>query len=279
MSVSTAIGMVSESLQNLLSGEMAFIPAAKVTILAPDEGGGDRRINLFLYKVQENPTFKNADWQAKPGDPSKLLPPPLSLNLFYLMTPYAPSDAETGNITAHELLGEAMRVFYANPVVPPTYLVDGLKDAREEIRIVQNTLDLEELSRVWSTFTQPFRLSILYQVSVVQIDMPAASERVMAKRIRQIGIPDVRAPFQPPSVNQIAPISGPRGAIVTFQGENLAGWQAYVTLMGTLIADGKALTQDQFTVSLPATLSPGFHEIRVDISHLFRRVFLFEVTG
>ena len=50
MSVSTAIGMVSESLQNLLRGEMEF--TTKVTILAPDEGGGDRRINLFLYKVQ-----------------------------------------------------------------------------------------------------------------------------------------------------------------------------------------------------------------------------------
>ena len=106
------------------------------------------------------------------------------------MTPYAPNDPETGNVTAHELLGEAMRVFYANPVVPQNYLVDGLKAAREELRIIQNTLDLEELSRVWSTFTQPFRLSILYQISVVQIDLLAESERAMPKRCDR----DVRAP-------------------------------------------------------------------------------------
>ena len=43
MSASTAIGMVSESLRNLLTGEMVFMPAVKVTVLAPDEAGGDRR--------------------------------------------------------------------------------------------------------------------------------------------------------------------------------------------------------------------------------------------
>ena len=55
MSASTAIGMVSESLRNLLVGEMTLGSAVNVTILAPDEASGERRINLFLYKVQENP--------------------------------------------------------------------------------------------------------------------------------------------------------------------------------------------------------------------------------
>lgn len=87
MSASTAIGMVSESLRNLLVGEMTLSPPVNVTILAPDESGGDRRINLFLYKVQENPSLKNLDWQVKRGEPTRLVPPPLSLNLFYLMTP------------------------------------------------------------------------------------------------------------------------------------------------------------------------------------------------
>lgn len=48
MSASTAIGMVSESLRNLLVGEMTLSPPVNVTILAPDESGGDRRINLFF---------------------------------------------------------------------------------------------------------------------------------------------------------------------------------------------------------------------------------------
>jgi hypothetical protein len=284
MSVSTAIGMVSESLRSLLIGEMNLSPAVNVTILAPDETQGNRRVNLFLYKVQENPSLKNVDWQVKRGEPSQLVPPPLSLNLFYLITPYANNDPQTGNSTVHEILGEAMRVLYENPIVPQDYLDPGLQDAREQIKIMQNTLNLEELSQVWSTFTQPFRLSVLYEISVVQLDMLSESERAMASRVRQIGVPDVRAPFKPPVVEDIEPISGPVGTVITFGGENLSGWQAYVTMMRRLILDGEELAEDSFSITIPTELSPGqpmppgFHEIIIDISHLFRRTFFFEVT-
>jgi hypothetical protein len=278
MSASTAIGMVSESLRNLLVGEMDLSPPVPVTVLAPDESSSNRRINLFLYKVQENQAFKNMDWQVKRGSPDILVPPPLSLNLSYLMTPYAPNDTVTGNATAHEILGEAMRVFYENPIVPHDYLVEGLQDAREQLQIIQNTLDMEELARVWSTFTQPFRLSVLYQVSVVQLDMLPASERPMPKRVLQTGVPDVRMPFSPPVVSDIAPLSGPAGTSITVHGQHLAGWRAYVMVMGRKLLDAQELTQDQFTVTLPANLPPGFHEIRVDISHLFRKTFFFEMT-
>ena len=126
MSASTAIGMVSASLRNLLLGEMRLTPPLDVTILAPDETGSERRINLFLYKLAENPFLKNQDVTVKPGSPNQLVPAPLSLNLFYLMTPYAPNDSQTGNASAHQILGEAMRVFYENPVVPKEYLDAGL---------------------------------------------------------------------------------------------------------------------------------------------------------
>ena len=279
MSVATAIGMVSQSLQNLLIGEMTLGTDVGVTILAPDEGGGTKRINLFLYKVQENSFLKNMEWQVNPVDPAKLVPPPLSLNLFYLMTAYAPNDPATGNSTAHEYLGEAMRAFYENPIVPEDYLVEGLKDAREQIKIMLNTLDMEELSQVWNTFTQPFRLSALYAVSVVQLDMLSESEKTIAKRVRQIGVPDVRAPFNPPIVEKLEPISGPVGTVITFHGKNLSDWKAYVTLMRRQIIDGVKITANSFTMTIPANLPKGFHEIRVDISHLFRRIFFFEVTS
>ena len=61
MSVSTALGLVSASLRNLLVGEMRLSPTVPVTIMAPDEPGGDQRINLFLYKIEENAFLKNED--------------------------------------------------------------------------------------------------------------------------------------------------------------------------------------------------------------------------
>lgn len=283
MSASTAIGMVSESLRNLLLSKMQFYPLPGVTILAPDESstGSSNRINLFLYRVQENPAFKNMDWQMKSGSADTLKPPPLSLNLYYLMTSYAANDMETGNSAAHAILGEAMRVFHENPIVPKEYLVEGLQDARERIQIIPNNLNIDELAQVWSTFTQPYRLSVLYQITVVQIDSPDREHR-KAPRVRQVGVPMVRAPFNPPYVERIEPICGLENVstVVTFHGQNLIGWRAYVWVMGKPLPDGEGqeLVEDRFEVTLPAGLSPGFHELRVDISHLFRRTFFFEVT-
>src|SRR3990167_7988742 len=170
MSVATAIGRVGEALRNLLQEEMNLVPAVNVSLLAPDENGPTRRINLFLYKVAENSFLKNKDWEVSRADPGRIVPPPLSLNLFYLLTPYAQNDPDTGNTSAHELLGDAMRVFHEHPLVPAEHLPDELDGAREQIKLSLHQPDMEEITKVWSTFSEPYRLSVIYEVSVVQID-------------------------------------------------------------------------------------------------------------
>jgi Pvc16 N-terminal domain/IPT/TIG domain len=277
MSVSSALGLVSASLRNLLLGEMQLTPAVPVTIMAPDEPGGDQRINLFLYKIEENPFLKNEEWTLKPGNSNQLVPPPLSLNLFYLMTPYAKNDPQTGNATAHEILGEAMRVFYENPVIPQNHLEADLKTAREEFKIVYSALDPEELSRLWTTFAQPFRLSVRYQISTVQLDMLPAQEKPLPKRVRSIGVPGVAAPFSPPVVVEMAPASGPASTVVTFNGLNLSGWRATVLVGDQTVLDNQQLSNNTFSITIPAGTEPGFYDLRVDVSRLFRRTFLFEV--
>ena len=64
------IGLISESLRNLLEAEMA---PTKVTLLSPaDTSSQQKRINLFLYRITPNPFLNNRDWLPKPGAPSSL---------------------------------------------------------------------------------------------------------------------------------------------------------------------------------------------------------------
>jgi hypothetical protein len=279
MSVSSSIGLVSSSLRNLLVGEMQLTPAVPVTILAPDETGSTPRINLFLYRIEENPFLKNQDFVLKPGTSTTLLPTPLSLNLYYLMTPYAQNDPQTGNSTAHEILGEAMRVFYENSVIPQQFLETDLQGAREDFRIVFNALDPEEIGRLWTTFAQPFRLSVRYQVSVVQIDMSAAQEQPLPNRVRTIGVPGVNQPWNPPVVTTIAPASGPAGTAIVFSGQNLNGWSATVVLNGQTLLNAQIIAGNTFSTAIPAGTLAGFYNIAVDVGNLFRRTFLVEVTA
>lgn len=278
MSASTAIGMVSASLRNLLYGEMRLHPPVPVTILAPDEQATDRRVNLFLYKLAENPFLKNAEWTVRPGTPNLAVDAPLSLNLTYLMTSYAPNDEVIGNGAAHQILGEAMRVFHENSVVPPEYLDPGLADARERLQIASGTLGHEELCGVWTTFSQPFRLSVPYQVSTVQLDRVSGSSAPVAPRVRQLGVPQIETTVTPPSVTDMSPARGPAGTTLTFTGRNLTGRRAEVHCAGRTVADGLPLTGDTFEIRLADDLEAGVYELRVDVSRLFRRKFLFEVT-
>lgn len=277
MSGSTAIGRVSESLQRLLKGEM-HIDGTEATLLSPDESGGAKRVNLFLYKVQESPLLKNMDWQIEREHPNRLVPPPLSLNLFYLLTAYATTDTQVGNSTAHAILGEAMRVLYENPIIPRQYLDPDLQGGREQIKIMQAPMDMEELSRVWSTFGKPFRPSVMYEVSVVQIDV-LQEPKPLAQRVEKIEPKVVTTAFAPPILDRIEPLRGPTGTTITVFGEHLVGWKAAVRLMGKPILATDDLTADTFQVTLLADLQPGLYELKVDIGQLCRRTFLFEVKA
>lgn len=280
MSSSTALGRVSESLLNLLTAEMALRPEVAVTVLAPDEShSANRRVNLYLYRVRQNAEASQMDWQVKPGNSSRLTPPPLSLNLYYLLTPYAANDPSLGNTTTHEILGEAMRVFEEFPVIPEPYLAGDLAGSPEQIKIIHHGINMEELSQVWGTFSQPYRLSVLYEISVVQLDLSAAAEKPMPQRVREIGVPGVQASHNPPVVEAIEPAAGPAGSTVTFLGSHLEGWKAWVRMLRREVASGVEITGDSFQVTLPGDLEPGFHDLRLDVSNLFRRTFLFEVTS
>ena len=75
------------------------------------------------------------------------------------------------------------------------------------------------------------------------------------------------------------PASGPAGTVLTFSGVHLGGWRANVLLLDHALATEQQLDGDTFTVTVPAGVAPGFYDVRVDVSHLFRRSFLFEVTS
>ncbi|MET9406006.1 Pvc16 family protein [Streptomyces sp. NPDC002935] len=279
MSEATALGMVSASLRTLLTHELGITPPPDVTVLSPDETGGARRLNLFLFRVVEHPFFRNQDWEVRPGTPPHLTRPPLSLSLSYLLTAYAPNDPQTGNAAAHQLLGEAMRVLHEHPEIPEEYLDTGLLGAKEKLQIVGENLDPDGVGRLWSSLDEPFRLSVAYQVSPVQLDVSQAAQRPMPQRVRRVGVPDVRAPLDPPVVTEMSPVSGMAGTPLTFTGKHLAGWRARVWVGGHPVVSDQLLGEDRFTAQPAGDLGPGLYEVRVDVSGIFRRAFLFEVTS
>jgi hypothetical protein len=266
------IGLVSESLKNLLEAQMPS--TIKVTLLSPTETSAhQKRVNLFLYRVVPNPHLYNRDLQPKPGAPNVLLYPPLALNLFYLVTPFAQLDPETGDVNAHAVMGEAMRVLHENPIVPQSALEAPL--TKGQIKITLHTAETEELSKVWTALEKDLRLSAIYEVSFV--DLLAKREQPVGPRVTRTDL-TVNAVDKRPSISGFEPRLGSAGSVVTIAGSDLAGWTATVRIGGQLVLNRMPISNTNVVEATVPALSPGIYELEADVSGLARFASSFEVT-
>lgn len=166
MSASTAIGDITRSLADLLTNEQDPRDSFGVSLKSPaDEEIDENRptVNLFLFRIEENPFAKNRSWQ--PAGDDALQKTPLSLNLFYVLTAYAKQQED-----GHRVLGEAMRIFYDHAIIEPTLLGEPLQHTADPLKLDLCAFNLEDLTRVWNAFNKQYRLSVCYQVRIVFID-------------------------------------------------------------------------------------------------------------
>lgn len=267
------IGLVSESLTNLLKAEMDS--SADVTLLSPaDTSGQLTRVNLFLYRVAVNPFLTNREWIPKRNGTATIEPPPLVLDLFYLLTAYAPLDANLGQVDAHALLADAVRVLHQFPIVPADKLAGGLPAGA--IKATLHTADVDEIGKIWTALNQPYRLSAIYEVSFVEIPVPV--EVPVPRRVERTAV-DVVATDRRPVLAEMTPRRGPAGSTLEFSGSGLAGWVPTVRVGGRNAPVETPLQHDdRFTADVPATLAPGLYEVEAEVPGMTRLLDVFEVT-
>lgn len=185
MSDFTVIGDVGETLRSLLMADPwnGISPKPDITFKSPrevkDDGEGSNRISLFLYQIHENPHLRNEE-AISMGD-SQIIAPPLTLDLMYLVTPY--SDDKTQE---KYILGKVMQIFYDNTVLSGTMLQGSLAGTGEVMRLLFNSLSLDDLTKIWSAFQDvAYRLSVGYMVTPVKIDSTRlmSMQRVVSKEM------------------------------------------------------------------------------------------------
>ena len=167
MSSSSVISDVTQTLEELLRDGQLPKNSFDVSLKSPaDEKVTTSMkpvVNLFLFRVSENPFAKNQDWL--PVTANTLRYPPLALNLTYALTPYAENKLDEQRV-----FGEAMRVLYENSIIPTAALRGGLENTAEELKVDLCHMTLEQQTQVWNALGQPYRLSACYEVRMVLID-------------------------------------------------------------------------------------------------------------
>ncbi|MET7903260.1 DUF4255 domain-containing protein [Streptomyces sp. NPDC005336] len=159
--------VVVETLTQALRGlSQVEPPIAELNDLSETVQTPPPKLTVFLYEIAEDPTSRNRPpVRSQPPDAPTSRKPPMALLLRYLVTPWGGDQA-----TQHRMLGRALQTFYDDAILDGARLSGSLAASTDSLHLSLTPLTLDQKSWVWYAIQKPYRLSLNYEVRVVNLD-------------------------------------------------------------------------------------------------------------
>jgi Pvc16 N-terminal domain len=158
----------SSTLQTVLNkalGTLTPAATAEVSDLQGTISTSSARITIFLYEVGEDPMSKNRPRVRTSVPPNiTISKPPMALLLRYMLTPWSPD--RTSDQT---MLGLVMQVLYDGAILSGAVLQGSLANSDQALKVTLSPITLDDRTRVWYSIQKPYRLSLTYEVRVVNL--------------------------------------------------------------------------------------------------------------
>ena len=245
-------------------------------------GGADQNkpaVRIYLYQATPNASLRNQDLPMRSGDGRTVHKPRVAVDLHYLIAFYG----DELHWVPQQLMGRVLSLFHRQPVLTQEIienalladrgangapftendflLQSGLAQQVESVRLTQTSLNLEELSKLWSILFQvPYSLSVTFQASVVFLEEDIALPQPLPVRERGIRV----VPFRQPRITAVNPSTLRAGELLSLRGEQLSADKVAVEF-GALVVDVPAAESgdQELSVALPQQLRAGINSVRV----------------
>lgn len=240
--------------QTISSAVQAAVSGAEVTTQRPHAPEKDEKphVNIYLYQVTHNAAWINADLPTRRNEGTLLQRPQIALDLHYLLTFYG----DETEFVPQRLMGSTLSAIHAKPILTreairklidtaqyphlsEEYLATSNLDEQVElIKFSPISMNLEELSKLWSVFFQtPYALSVGYQATVVLIEAELTPQRALPVRDRNIQV----MPFRQPVIEQIISSEGANNPIFIDSNLLILGKQLKGDITAVKIEDVQAI--------------------------------------
>lgn len=284
MSNFLALATVTATLQRLLQAAVQDdVDGAVVSTVRPDgasEGLPAVGVNVYLYQVTPNASWRNHDLPTRSRGGSLVQRPTMALDLHYLLTFYG----DESTFEAQRVMGSALRTLLTRPVLNRRMVEETVAAARasdpdhplassdlassvESVKFSPVPLTLEELSRLWSVFFQTaYTLSMAYTGTVVLLESEETPGRPLPVRERRIGVfPFQRAVLEAAvsPLGDLQPVE--MGGELLLRGTGLSGPVARVRVgpADLVPVDGSVTSSSMRVLLTPPTLRAGVQAVQV----------------
>jgi hypothetical protein len=168
------ISAVSATLESRLTNGLKILgglnpPVAQLHDLVTPVTEDPPTVTLFLYQILEDPSVRNRAGTSRIVNGEVLRrKQPLGLRLQYMITAWG-GDRHT----EQRILGRVLQVLYDDAILDGLDLSGVLAGSDARIDVSLSPIELEDRARVWSAIGQTYRLSVNYEVRVVNVDAEA----------------------------------------------------------------------------------------------------------
>jgi hypothetical protein len=159
-------------------------PIAELNDLSDPVQTPPAKLTVFLYEIAEDPTSRNRPpVRSIPPDAPTSRKPPMALLLRYLITPWG-GDQET----QHRMIGRALQVFYDDAIWAGEDLSGSLAAGTDALHFTLTPLTLDQKSWIWYAIQKPYRLSLNYEVRVVNLDSLDVADQQLVRSRKLVGV-------------------------------------------------------------------------------------------
>lgn len=184
MATYSVISDVSRTIVELLQAELVPEPVAQreqIGVCDPHDRG-NFVVGVHLYDISEAGEMRSNGTVLQPDGSQRN--PPVSLNLSMMISVASKAEKETRTLDEQMIMGRVIQVLEDNKRLPERYMPQALRAAGEVIRVSQVPMELEEKTKIWTMFSESYKLSVFYKVGPVQLESAVVTKP--AARVQEI---------------------------------------------------------------------------------------------
>lgn len=164
----TVIADVGNAMVKILREHMVpdVISNADAIGLCSPADKGDFVLGLYLYDVKESEEVFDSGMKMVGKNEQRY--PSKYLNLFYMLTAYSMSDVKFRSVEEQRILGKVIQVLMDHGNLDGE--LQSTAKGNYPVRIEMLRLDNEEKMKLWNMPDVPYKLSLYYKVSPIEIE-------------------------------------------------------------------------------------------------------------